>query len=119
MSANVAEEAARGADPQTSIPRRAQAPHHAQKLRMASFRAPVDKPHAVKADKPVCRGQPKKAVLRLRKRVNERGRYAVFVGPDGMRVLGKRLMRIGCRNCQSRKQDEVHNNVEGKSPTTC
>jgi len=61
---------------------------------MAGLGTPVDKPDAVKADKSVRRGQPKIAVLSLCDRVDERGRDAVLVGPDRMRVFGKRLVRI-------------------------
>lgn len=73
------------------IPSRAQTPHNAQKIRMARLGTPVDTAEPVKPDKSVRRGQPQIAVLSLRNRVDERGRDAIFVSPDSMRVFGEGL----------------------------
>ncbi len=78
----------------------------------------MDKADAVKPNKSIGRSQPKITVSSLRDRTDERGRDAIFGGPDCMRVFGKGLVRIRCFGLQ-RKQDAARSRAEGTYQTTC
>jgi hypothetical protein len=71
----------------------------------------MDKPHTIKPEKPVRRGQPKISVLGLCDRVDKCGWKPFLVRPHGMRVLGERLVGIRYGG-ERQREDTVRSGVE-------
>src|SRR5712664_268285 len=85
---------------------------------MTSLGTPVNKADAVKLDKSVRSSQPKKAVLSLRHRVDECRWKSVFMRPDSLRVLGKRLRR-GVRASRQEREGTTCSRQEETYQTAC
>ena len=95
-----------GANPQTPVPRDAQASNVAAGETLARWRLPRGVPHAVEAKQSEFRAEPEIAVGRLGNRKDDAFGKAFLDFPSGVRVLTDVERLVQCENTWARCQQD-------------